>query len=167
MIFTLILIKRKSDIPKTTYQVSNQDNNLGYPQIPTTSAINDVCSISAILKVKRSLSWNFLVILAGDIEFNPGPRNNTFKYACPACLRTVAKNHRAVECDMCQNWYHIKCEGISPKTYNVMVQASEKDEFNYICSPCHLNSLPYHEGFLDETDNFVSVPIIPSPDGNI
>ena len=104
-----------------------------------------------INSTRKSLQFNTLrqskkivfliLLLSGDINPNPGPVNS--KTACNVCLRTVAKNHRAISCDNCDNWNHIKCKGISPKTYIEMVSLSDKDELSYICSKCHLDSLPF------------------------
>ena len=53
------------------------------------------------------------VILAGDIHCNPGP----VRFPCGVCKKPVATNHRALECEGCQYWVHIKCGGITPKEY--------------------------------------------------
>lgn len=55
-----------------------------------------------------------LLRLCGDIIPTPGPTN---EHCCPVCNRSVAKNHRAVSCDSCTRWCHIKCGGISVKQY--------------------------------------------------
>ena len=62
-----------------------------------------------------------ILILSGDIALNPGP----VKFPCILCKRAVAKNHRAVQCDECDNWVHIKCAGITPAYYN---QLQENDD---------------------------------------
>ena len=33
------------------------------------------------------------------------------------CQRAVAKNHRAMNCDSCEKWCHIKCGSVSPSQY--------------------------------------------------
>ena len=54
--------------------------------------------------------------ISGDINPNPGPTSseNSTKTLCSACMKTVAKNDRAIECDICSKWCHIKCGGVSP-----------------------------------------------------
>ena len=37
-----------------------------------------------------------LLILAGDIEVNPGP-----KYQCDVCKKRVKRNDNAIQCDSC------------------------------------------------------------------
>ena len=56
---------------------------------------------------------------SGDVSPNPGPTgegNNPAK--CSGCNRTIARNHRAVECNHCYNMCHIKCGNVSPSQYN-------------------------------------------------
>ena len=42
------------------------------------------------------------------------------KYPCKSCDNPVAKNHKAVQCDMCQLWVHMKCNRINIQTYNML-----------------------------------------------
>jgi hypothetical protein len=67
-------------------------------------------------------------LLAGDIETNPGDVKNP----CSVCAKSVAKNHRAILCDSCQLWCHIRCGGVSPAT------------FSWICSTCICRALPFY-----------------------
>jgi len=103
-------------------------------------------AVSKIEKVNKSYSL-LLILLSGDININPGPVS--IKTKCNSCYRTVAKNHRAVSCDLCLKWCHIKCEGISPTRYREMVNENDNNNLSFVCSPCHLNNLPYPEGILN------------------
>ena len=52
------------------------------------------------------------ISISGDVAINPGPQtaaSNTTKDKCSICSRTVASNHRAIECDNCLQWCHIRC----------------------------------------------------------
>ena len=49
--------------------------------------------------------WRLLS--CGDISSNPGPALNCNKFS--VCRRSVAHNHRAIQCDLCLCWCHIKC----------------------------------------------------------
>ena len=90
-------------------------------------------------KIKRLQSSNpfyFLFLsLSGDIELNPGP----IKHPCAVCLKSVAKNHRSVDCDECKLWVHIHCGGISPSKYKHL---KELDDFNFTCPRCLMEELP-------------------------
>ena len=60
-------------------------------------------------------------MLSGDIELNPGPT----RHPCGVCSRSVAKTHRAVLCDICDLWQHIKCVNISPSDYEKLSTSDE------------------------------------------
>jgi hypothetical protein len=69
-----------------------------------------------------------LLILSGDIAQNPGPT----KFPCGTCSKPVAKNHRAVLCEVCNYWSHIKCAGILPKEYELLQSSMDA----WICETC-------------------------------
>ena len=46
-----------------------------------------------------------LLLIAGDVEVNPGPTI----FPCGYCERAVDWSHRAVCCDECSFWYHKSC----------------------------------------------------------
>ena len=69
-----------------------------------------------------------LIVLGGDIETNPGPS----KYPCKICNKPVARTHRALQCDECDQWVHIKCGDISPIEYENLGKSSAA----WICHVC-------------------------------
>ena len=85
-----------------------------------------------------------LLRLCGDIIPTPGPTNEN---CCPVCNRSVAKNHRAVSCDSCTRWCHIKCGGISVKQYK---EFDARQSFSWVCPPCLdiLQQLPFANASL-------------------
>ena len=42
------------------------------------------------------------------------------KFPCKVCEKAIAGNHRAVCCDTCNIWVHIKCNRINTQTYNIL-----------------------------------------------
>ena len=107
--------------------------------------IRHLLSLYALSKTKHTSHrsfFQFLIILSGDVSLNPGP----VRHPCSSCLKSVAKNHRAILCDNCDLWAHIKCENISTKIYAEM--ANSNKQLNFICSSCILNQLPFPEGFM-------------------
>ena len=52
---------------------------------------------------------------------------------CCICNKPVAKTHRAVNCDGCKQWCHIKCGNVTPKDY---IQLSKLNEFDWCCPNC-------------------------------
>ena len=79
------------------------------------------------------------LILAGDIQTNPGPTRNP----CSACQKAVTKNHRALSCDSCELWCHIKCGNFSPAQYT---QLQLTTNISWNCPACirrlNLSALP-------------------------
>ena len=69
------------------------------------------------------------LILANDIHPNPRP----IRYPCGICGRPVNRNHRAISCDNCEHWFHIKCGNISPVEYNNMCKC---DNIIWSCPKC-------------------------------
>ena len=107
--------------------------------------IRHLLSLYALSKTKHTSHrsfFQFLIILSGDVSLNPGP----VRHPCSSCLKPVAKNHRAILCDNCDLWAHIKCENISTEIYAEM--ANSNKQLNFICSSCILNQLPFPEGFM-------------------
>ena len=116
--------------------------------------VRHLLSLYALSKTKHTSHrsfFQFLIILSGDVSLNPGP----VRHPCSSCLKPVAKNHRAILCDNCDLWAHIKCENISTKIYAEM--ANSNKQLNFICSSCILNQLPFPEGFMiNEEENQVT-----------
>ncbi|XP_031559454.1 uncharacterized protein LOC116295689, partial [Actinia tenebrosa] len=81
---------------------------------------------------------------SGDINPNPGPifSGNSTNTLCSVCMKTVAKTHRAIECDLCFKWCHIKCGGVSPTEYRNLQNTLN---FAWTCPTCilDLQSLPF------------------------
>ncbi|CAG2200390.1 unnamed protein product [Mytilus edulis] len=72
----------------------------------------------------------YLIILCGDIHSNPGPT----KYPCTLCAKAVKSNQKALQCDECNEWTHIKCNGqINEKEY-AMFQKHE--HLSWSCHNC-------------------------------
>lgn len=79
--------------------------------------------------------------ISGDIDVNPGPDE------CSVCNKRVARNHRAVNCDNCNMWCHIKCASINPSEYKIYQNLSS---FSWWCPRCLWSSLPFaNESTLD------------------
>ena len=75
------------------------------------------------------------ILLAGDIHPNPGP----VRHPCGICGTPVAESHRAVCCDYCDQWVHIRCAGISQSVYNRLSETSNE----WYCSLCSGIEYPY------------------------
>ena len=58
-----------------------------------------------------------------DLNYNiPATAKRNIKYPCDICHKSVNKNQKAIECSTCLNWIHRKCNGLSLKEYECLVQ---------------------------------------------
>ena len=100
--------------------------------------IDDISSLYHATKGKP-LRLNFftLLLLAGDIETNPGPSN---KPVCEFCSRTIAKNHRFVKCVNCACKFHIAHANVKKNEYDRLNQNIGPP---FICQSCLSSELPF------------------------
>ena len=61
------------------------------------------------------------------------------KFPCKICSKSVAKTHKAVCCDLCNIWVHIKCNKINAATYNMLLN----DETKWFCIECSKDIFPF------------------------
>ena len=52
---------------------------------------------------------------------------------CNICDKTVAKNHKAIECNTCLKWVHIKCNKLDAKDYTAYLNDENLDFFCINC----------------------------------
>ena len=68
------------------------------------------------------------------------------KFPCVSCSRGVTASCKAVSCNLCQNWTHIRCTGfITDARYDKLVQ--EELELDFICNGCTNKEFPFSEEF--------------------
>ena len=48
-------------------------------------------------------------------------------------------NHKAIQCDICDHWIHIKCNGLKSSDYLSMQNSSD----SWFCSNCIADNLPF------------------------
>lgn len=78
----------------------------------------------------------WLLLLAGDVERNPGP----VRYPCTVCGKAVRSNQRGIFCDGCDQWTHAKCCRIDISEYE-RLGANPKEE--WLCPECVSVELPF------------------------
>lgn len=61
---------------------------------------------------------------------------------CRACAQEVKDNQRAVQCDKCNLWFHIKCGNIDEAVYRVIEKATG---FNWYCEECKSSMASWKE----------------------
>jgi len=101
------------------------------------------------------------LLRSGDVHPNPGPRlvshgnsstaNRTPKCPCLICAKGVTSRSKAVKCDQCEAWAHVKCTGnISESNYTELLS---KSPFNFLCQACILQQLPFYSDALHDVNN--------------
>ncbi len=76
-----------------------------------------------------------LLANACDTETNPGPGpRRAVKFPCGTCGKNVGYNHRGVQCESCDTWYHTNCQGISLPIYRAM----NSSNVSWHCLQCGL-----------------------------
>ena len=67
------------------------------------------------------------------------------QFPCLLCNRVVAKNYRAVQCNLRDSWVHIACNNLNVYTYGKL----QKDKSRWYCICCFRKGLPH--GSTDDT----------------
>ena len=60
-------------------------------------------------------------------------------FPCGICLNPAAKNHKALRCDNCDLWIHVKCNKINIQTYNLSIN----DNTVWYCLTCSKRLFPF------------------------
>lgn len=106
------------------------------------SARSQLC-FNHVLNTHRSCAFICsLLFLCGDVHANPGP----IEFPCGICKKSVNSNHRALLCDLCNFWHHIRCARVSSDLYSHYLSLSQ---FAWHCPTCLFNLLPDEDVFND------------------
>ena len=85
-----------------------------------------------------------LLLLAGDLEINPGPVNR--KLTCTTCVKTIRKNQKSEVCRNCNEKFHMKC----------MHDVLENNTEVFYCQVCYVNDQHEQSNFLNpELSEFI------------
>ena len=98
--------------------------------------------------IKSRLS--LLLMLAGDINPNPGPSKAkpNVKYPCQICYRAAKRGQDCIACDSCNGWFHKTCLGMSEEVFNALAQ---HDSCSWLCADCGMPN--FHSSlFTDLSD---------------
>ena len=95
--------------------------------------------LSIPIKLDKRTHIYTLLMLCGDICPNPGPVRNP----CGQCCKPVARNHRAIYCDTCYKWIHMKCANLSPIQYSNLGKSDDP----WMCKDC--STFHFSDSFFD------------------
>ena len=75
-------------------------------------------------------------------------------HPCGICAKPVAFNHKAIVCDICEQWIHIKCNRFDDNDYKHFLDDINQDE-NFFCINCLAKNVPFSK--LNNSEFGVSV----------
>ncbi|KAL3887421.1 hypothetical protein ACJMK2_027363, partial [Sinanodonta woodiana] len=85
-----------------------------------------------VIKRKIENPINYLtilvILLSGDIHLNPGP----VRHPCTYCYKPVKGNQKALQCDFCDFWTHLKCTELSRGEYTRLSNCDD----HFYCFNC-------------------------------
>ncbi|CAG2256710.1 unnamed protein product [Mytilus edulis] len=97
---------------------------------------------------------NLVLLLAGDIQQNPGPQNrNITVNPCGLCDRPVTWSCEGVCCDDCNIWHHRSCIELCSHDYELL----HRSNVQWMCCKCesmNVDSFTYHSFELYTTNMF-------------
>ena len=115
LVFGLILWKWMNGVDSLG---SNQECKIGYIHshsrvsqcLASIRKLGNRRSSEGLRSFKPSKGTNLfiLIILAGDIEMNPGPR-----FQCSLCKKYCKASDRLLECEECEKRFHASCSNLS------------------------------------------------------
>ena len=73
---------------------------------------------------------------------------------CGLCHGAVAFNHKAIVCDICQKWVHIKCNKLDKNDYKFFQDDINQDDF-FFCINCLADNIPFSK--LNNNEFCISV----------
>ena len=77
----------------------------------------------------------------------PNPR-----YPCGACNKNVSERSKAIQCDSCNYWNHIRCDEITPYSYEKLLKLpqAKRDKIIHYCKKCKEDNFPFQKLSDDE-----------------
>ena len=70
------------------------------------------------------------------------------KDTCIRCNTMCKDTDKALQCDMCKDWFHIKCVGVPDKTYEMIRDSNElKCGVRYFCPVCDPKAMDMVQSF--------------------
>lgn len=67
-----------------------------------------------------------------------GRKENKDNFSCGSCGMIVLDDDAALECELCNFWYHCTCQKISTKLYNTISKLDEDDDgVHWYCKTCN------------------------------
>ena len=112
-------------------------------------------------KLRATLAVSLLLLLACDVELNPGPDTrgpdstlNT-AFPCAICEEALLWNSAMLCCDNCDDWYHKDCLEMN----TTLFEHCQSKDSAWICTSCNqpnFSTLPMNSPTVNSADNTYS-----------
>lgn len=88
-------------------------------QLEADKRLTKTCKQTKCRLISASKFYGIFLLLASDIASNPGPCKPC--YPCGTCKYAVSEKQRAILCDTCNFWTHLKCiNAMTVQQYKVL-----------------------------------------------
>ena len=81
-----------------------------------------------------------VLLLAGDIETNPGPEVVQNTFPCGLCEVDANWSNGGIAYESCDVWYHRSCADLNMSSFNRLASSSQI----WICAKCHSSNFSYY-----------------------
>ena len=130
--FVLALLFIQKFSPITENQSYIRDSQLRFDSmIAARISCSKDFSNTAREPVPHKTLFSLVLLLAGDVQLNPGPRTNSV-YPCGLCDSPVTWKCRGVACDACSIWYHGSCIELCSSDYALL----NRSHVQWLCHKC-------------------------------
>ena len=89
----------------------------------------------------------------------PPELEENFVFPCGVCGKRVGKRMRAIQCDLCNYWNHIKCDEIDPTHYETLKKSD--DSVLHYCKLCKEEIFPFqslqNENYIASVVNGIEI----------
>ena len=129
---------------------------ISHCRFPVQSYCDNFCRPNKQCSSNTTISQRRRLLLSNDVATHPGPKDGNSPFnpttqkikgarrvrnPCVACERGVTAASKAVDCDNCSRWTHLRCadDRISANTYDHYVESGA----DFLCDSCFLAALPF------------------------
>ena len=79
---------------------------------------------------------------------DPPPEDaDDYHYPCGVCDKKVGRRMRAIQCDLCNYWTHIKCDGVDTSHYATL---KNNASHHHYCKLCREEHFPFQSVLNDQ-----------------
>ena len=144
--------------------------------IPIETGLNQCIKCSELISVNQSYlqcqtctkNIHFDCFNNSNSNKKSKPKDSVFNCdqcnQCPICSKKVAKNHKAILCDLCNSFVHIKCNQLSADDYEKFKLHPNLD---FTCLHCCRSTFPFTDLNSDQFNICVKKGIILNDDSEL